>query len=160
MKSPNFVLRQWSKRMSRRSSLGMLAALATAVLIGCIQPVEHGGNATEQAAEKPTGPSVRMTIDFDDGLEKTYTLAWREKMTVLDALTAASVRPRGVTFEQRGAGASAMVTAIDSVANEPPTRHPSRNWLYSVNGKMADKSCGVYELSAADAVLWKFTVYE
>jgi hypothetical protein len=102
-----------------------------------------------QEAEK----TVRLTIDYGDSVEKSFTaLVWQEKLTVLGALEAAARHPRGITFKHRGSGASAFVTAIDDIANEGR----GRNWTYQVNGKRADKSCGVWELKAGDAVVWRY----
>jgi hypothetical protein len=35
-----------------------------------------------------------------------------------------------------------------------------KNWLYSVNGKMARVGAGAYQLESGDVVLWEFKVYE
>ncbi|HUE71743.1 MAG TPA: DUF4430 domain-containing protein [Pirellulaceae bacterium] len=105
--------------------------------------------AAEPAAEK----SVKLTIDYGDGVQKVFiALPWQEKMTVLAALEAAQKHPRGIKLAQQGSGERVLVTAIDELKNEGR----GRNWLYEVNGKLADKSAGVYELSAGDAVLWRF----
>jgi hypothetical protein len=50
------------------------------------------------------------------------------------------------------------LTRIDDLANE--TAREGKNWLYRVNGKLADKSAGAYVLSPGDVILWRFEVYE
>jgi hypothetical protein len=58
----------------------------------------------------------------------------------------------GIKFVHQGTGERILITAIDDLKNEGR----GSNWLYEVNGKLADKSAGIYELSAGDAVLWRF----
>jgi hypothetical protein len=76
-------------------------------------------------------------------------------MTVVDLLAAAAKHPHGITFETRGSGASTLVTRIGDLKNEGA----GRNWLYSVNGKLANVGAGAYKLGAGDAVLCEFKVY-
>jgi hypothetical protein len=106
------------------------------------------------ADERPK--TVKLVIDYGDGVEKHFTaLAWQEDVTVLDVLAAAQKHAHGIRYEFKGRGATTLVTKIDDVENEGN----GRNWLYQVNGKWADKSCGTFELQAGDAVLWKFDTY-
>lgn len=114
---------------------------AWVLLLGAVAPIT--------AAE----PTVSLTVDYGDGVEKKFTaLAWKEGLTVLDALSAAAKHPRGVKIDRRGNGELAFVTAIDDVKNDG-----GKNWLYFVNEKAADRSCGIYALKSGDAVVWKFT---
>ncbi|HEY2892744.1 MAG TPA: DUF4430 domain-containing protein [Pirellulales bacterium] len=112
------------------------------------------------AADKPAGKSssiVQLVIDYGDGAQLHFpALAWREGMTVLDALKAASSHPHGVKFAQKGSGSTAMVIKIADLANEGD----GRNWLYSVGDKQGEVSAGIHKLQPGDAVLWKFAVYE
>lgn len=133
--------------------------MALLMLGGCTPPSVESREGDAVAGENPTGPAVKLVIDFDDGFEKHYRLAWREGMTVLDALDAASRRARGVRFASKGTGDMAMVTAVDGVANEGGGGL-GRNWIYWVNGALAEKSCGVYEIRPEDVILWKFGKYE
>jgi hypothetical protein len=125
--------------LSRRWLL--LAAAWTAILAG------------SAAAQEPA-KTVRLTVDYGDGVQKVFSaLPWQAELTVLDALQAAARHPRGIKFTHRGSGASAFVTAIDDVKNEGR----GRNWTYLVNDKRADKSAGVWELKAGDAIVWRFS---
>lgn len=100
--------------------------------------------------------TVTVVIDYSDGVEKHFTaIEWKKGFTVLDAMGAAKAHPRGIRFEHRGDGATALLTAIDDLKNEGQ----GRNWIYRVNGKLADTSFGVRELAAGDSVLWKFEPY-
>jgi hypothetical protein len=128
----------------RRTMLALLAALTILSL----------AQAQEPATEKKV---VTLTIDYADGVQKTFkSLDWKEKQTVFDALQLAAKHPRGITFKHRGSGETVLVTAIDDVTNKAG----GNSWLYEVNGKLADRSCGVYELKPGDAVLWKFGSYK
>ena len=128
----------------------MCLALASVLLVA----------ADGRAADKPAVKSssiVQLVIDYGDGAQLHFpALAWREGMTVLDALKAASAHPHGVKFAQKGSGSTAMVTKIADLANEGD----GRNWLYSVNDKQGEVSAGIHKLHSGDAVLWKFAVYE
>jgi hypothetical protein len=126
-------------RFSRRRSQLLII---TALLVGAF-PLP----ATELEA------TVRLTVDYGDGVQKVFpSLAWQEGQTVLALLDAAAKHPRGIKFEHRGAGATTFVTSIDGQKNEGT----GRNWVYEVNGKPANKSCGVWTLKAGDQVLWRF----
>ena len=106
---------------------------------------------------KPSGEKVSLEIDFgDEGERKAYAVAWREGLTVADALTAVRGRTNDaspVTFAVQGSGPSAFLTALGGVANEGAG---GANWTYSVNGQRADRSFAVYELQPGDQVLWSF----
>ncbi|WP_425616772.1 DUF4430 domain-containing protein [Anatilimnocola sp. NA78] len=100
--------------------------------------------------------TVQLTIDYGDGSKRQFTaIPWKEKQTALEVLEAAAKHPRGVKFKHRGSGATVLVTAIDDLSNQAG----GNSWLYEVNGKLADRSCGVYEVQAGDTLLWKFGNY-
>ena len=106
------------------------------------------------AAESQT---VSVVIDYGDGVQKHFTaLAWKDGITVLDAMQAARQHPRGIAIESRGSGARTMLTRIDDLANEGA----GRNWIYRVNGKLADRGIGAYNLKLGDTVLWRFEKYQ
>ena len=111
-------------------------------------------------ASQPKAATVRLVVDFGDGVETHFkALPWREGMTALDALTAASKHPHGVTFKQRGSGGGALITQIGDVANEGGGRE-NKNWLFYVNDKQGTASAGKTALGAGDVALWRFQVYE
>jgi hypothetical protein len=141
----------------RHAGLNAIVGFLLLTMVGCKPPAAER-NGDYLPAEKPTGPAVALVIDFDDGLEKHYKLAADEPMTVLAALEAASKRERGIRYETKGSGEMAMVLSIDGLANEGGGK--GRNWIYWVNGQLAEKSCGVYEVRPNDVILWKFGTYE
>lgn len=104
--------------------------------------------------QENTSPAVRLTVDYGDGVQKTFTaLAWKSGQTVFDALQAAAQHPHGIRFDHRGTGESTFISAIDDCANEG---QGGRNWRYSVNDRPAQMSCGVTEIKAGDSILWHF----
>lgn len=74
-------------------------------------------------------------------------------MTVEDMLYTATQRGNAIKVGRQGSGAMSFLSSIDGIVNEGVG---GRNWVYSVNGKTADRSFAVYELSAGDRVLWQF----
>lgn len=112
--------------------------------------------AAESGQQPVASPTVRVVVDYSDGAEKHINaIAWKAGMTVLDAMDAAGKHPHGIAMKFRGKGATALLTRIDDVENEGA----GRNWVYRVNGKMADRGMGVFELQSGDAILWKFEKY-
>jgi hypothetical protein len=108
-------------------------------------------------AEEPVQPTISLTVDYGDGVSKSFAkIPWKEKQTVWDVLQAAVKHPRGIKLMHRGSGATTLVTQIDDLANEGR----GKNWLFEVNGKLGEKSCAVVELAAGDAVLWRFAEYQ
>jgi len=106
------------------------------------------------AAAQDTPPSVRLTIDYGDGVQKTFSaLEWKDKMTVFDALEAAEKHVRGIKVKHTGAGETVFITAIDDAVNEG---RGGRNWRYTVNDERASTSAGVAEVKAGDTILWRF----
>lgn len=103
------------------------------------------------AAEPAT---VQLIVDYGDGVLKQFPrLSWQEKQTVLDTLALAVKHPRGIKVATQGKGELTLVLAIDDLKNEGR----GKNWVYRVNGKLADRSCGVFEVQAGDAIEWKFS---
>jgi hypothetical protein len=97
-----------------------------------------------------------LVIDYSDGVQKHFThIAWKMGLTVQDALRLAQEHPRGIRCEFKGEGGTTLLTRIDDVVNQGR----GNNWLYRVNGKMGEVSCGIRKLDAGDTVLWKFEEY-
>ena len=101
------------------------------------------------AASDPR-PKVDLTIDFGGGRRIAFAaIAWHDGMTVADLMSAWP----NIAIKQKGAGESAFVTAIDDVENQGAD---GKNWTYSVNDQIADRSFAVYKLKPGDHVLWTF----
>lgn len=110
--------------------------------------------APSMAACQEATRTVRLTIDYGDGVEKSFTaLPWKEKLTVFGALEAAAQHSRGIRVAHSGSGETTFVTAIDDLANAGAG---GANWRYEVNGQRGSVSAGVFEVKANDAVVWRF----
>jgi len=126
-----------------RLILAFAALSAAGALLGAAQADPHETPAT-----------IRLIIDYSDGVEKHFTrLPWRRGMTVLDAMSLADDWPRDIDFEHRGAGATAFLTSIDDLENEGGR---GRNWLFSVNAEPATRSFGVVRVDPGDVIRWDF----
>ncbi len=136
--------------LNREFRCGLL--LVFSLVLASVVPASR----CQAADDKPAPKTVRMVLDYGDGVEKHFTkLAWSEGMTVLDALVAASKHRRGIKIQYRGKGATAFLTKIDDLENEGFTR----NWVYRVNNKLAQRSFGIFTLKPGDTILWKFGEY-
>jgi hypothetical protein len=106
------------------------------------------------AGAQDASRTIRLTIDYGDGVEKSFTrLEWKDKMTVFDALQAAEKHERGIKLKHTGGGETVFIVAIDDLENEG---QGGKNWRYNVNDQGARVSAGVAELKAGDAVVWRF----
>lgn len=132
------------KSTRRRWIFGVVVAFLVAI----------SAETTLTQADEPE--VVRLVIDYHDGVEKHFNaISWKSGMTVMDAMQVAKKHPRGISFEHKGKGATALLTKIDDVENEGR----GRNWLYRVNGEPGDRSMGIFELQAGDTILWRFDNY-
>ena len=110
-------------------------------------------------APKTSPKSVRLVIDYTDGVQKQFVLPWKQDITVFDAMNLAQANPHGIKFTYDGSTPDKyFLTQIDDVKNEG-SGSGKRNWLYSVNGMPADKSFGIYKLKPADKVSRKFSTF-
>lgn len=104
--------------------------------------------------------AVELVIDYGDGVQKRFTdIGWKESMTVLDVLKAAEKHSHGISIAAHGSGETAMVTKIDDETNQGGATG-AKNWIFRINGRLGDESCGVTAVRAGDTVLWKFGAYE
>jgi Domain of unknown function (DUF4430) len=104
--------------------------------------------SSEKLAERPS--YVTIAIEFGDEKPTLRNqVPWSPGMTVRSLLTSASFG----TLAEKGRGESAFLVGIAGVQNEGAG---GRNWMYSVNGKRADRSFAIYQLQPNDHVLWSF----
>ena len=87
-----------------------------------------------------------------------FEVTWSPGLTVRDLMLTAQDEG-ALTFEETGEGDAAMLTAIGDTTNEGAGTD-SQNWIFRVNGKMADRSFAIYELEKGDIVSWEFSTYE
>ena len=142
------------RRRGRRALVAGLAAIGWAV--GLLWSIASPAVAADQDAAK----TVQMVVDFGDGVEIHFTrLPWKEGQTVADAVALTDARPHGAKFTRIGAGETMLVTQIGDVKNEGGGAD-RRNWLYQLNGKLAENGIGAQTLAPGDIVLWKFNRHE
>lgn len=138
-----------------------VVALAAVVVLQAVRR-DHLPDRTRTvgpAGGSPAG-SVRLHIDFGDGVQKHFTaLPWQNGMTVADVLDLAAGHPRGVRYAVDGSGESALLASIDGLQNQG-AGSTARNWIYYVNGVRADRSFAVCPVKPFDTVLWTFVAYE
>jgi hypothetical protein len=126
----------------------------SALALACLLWISAGDHLVRAASEAAS--TCALIIDYGDGVQKHFPQApWREGMTVLDLLEFAKGHPRGIRFEYRGKGATAFLTQIDDLKNEGR----GRNWVYRINGRLADRSFALQRLQPKDQVIWEFGEY-
>jgi hypothetical protein len=141
-------MRRGRRVLLRAGAVGVAVVLAGGLVVG-------GAVADEKAAATKT---VRLVVDYGDGVEKHFTaLAWKEGLSVLEALGLAKGHSRGITFEYKDFGGDLgyLITKIDDLENEGGGSG-ARNWVYRVNDKLGTEACNRRELQADDVVRWTF----
>jgi hypothetical protein len=114
-------------------------------------PGQQKANLPTPVPKNDPRPKVWLTVDFGNGDRTAFSpIAWQDGMTAAD-LTKAWMPV--IPIKQKGEGESAFVTAIKDVENQGAD---GKNWTYTVNGQMADRSFEVYKLKPDDHVLWTF----
>jgi hypothetical protein len=104
------------------------------------------------AGEATSGPTVSLVIDYGDGRRTEFEpIAWRKGMTVYDVTS--ETERYDLKLKTLGTGESAFLANLDGIENEGAD---GRNWTYSVDGKVGDRSFAVFELQPDDQVLWTF----
>jgi hypothetical protein len=113
-------------------------------------PQKAGSPADTNTDDGSARQHVSLTIDFGNGHTKDIVdVPWHARMTAADVLAGSP----DVTVEQKGSGKGALLTSINRTANEGID---GKNWTFSVNDRLADRSFAIYELQPGDHVLWTF----
>jgi hypothetical protein len=115
--------------------------------------------AAAQPTQAEPAKNVSLVVDYGDGVAKHFRFAWKEDMTVQDAIDLAQANPHGLKYRSTGSGATAFLTQIDDVRNEGAGAD-KKNWQFWINGQRAERGFGVFKLARGDKVLWKFAVFE
>ena len=114
--------------------------------------------ADEQPSATAGRQTVRLVVDYHDGVEKHFTdISWKKGITVFDLLQLAKNHPHGIAFRSTGSGATLFVTSIDGLNNQGGGPQ-DKNWIYSINGKKGTRSCAVQDLKAGDIVQWTYDI--
>jgi hypothetical protein len=151
---------------SRTNPLALIRFAILGVILSAIAACQRASTSDSPAAEHDSielaavgEPAVELVIDYGDGAQRRFTrIPHEDGMTALAAMRFVAKHPRGGSFESTGSGSAALVTRIDDLANEAGA--DGKNWLYRINGKLADKSCDAYVLSPGDVILWRFEKFD
>ncbi len=133
----------------------LLGLVLAAIVWSRSRNVRHTPDPTEAKMPTPIAksdsrPKVTLSINYGNGRRIEFAaIAWHEGMTAADLTKAWP----NISVKQQGEGESALVVAIDDIENQGDGQ---KNWTYSVNGQMADRSFAVYKLHPDDRVLWTF----
>lgn len=148
--------------VSTSRSAMVLPLILVALLVGvlAVRFVNERLLAPTDVASPPDDPAGLVTLTRQSpGAEPVAAdVPWRPGDTVLDATRAAGLYAPDLWASQwRGEGEMAFLTELGGVPNEGAD---GRNWLFSVNGELADRGAGAVELQANDRVLWSLDEYE
>jgi len=131
--------------------LFIAAVVMTGVtLAGCGQP----DMALLEPEDAKVAGTVDLEIDFQSQREKIEVpIPCSADSTVFSILTRAK-NLDDLDFESRGNGpASRFVTSIGGVENQAAA---GDNWVFRVNGELADRGCGEVSVKPGDHVQWSF----
>ena len=111
------------------------------------------------SAAPATGETVRLVVDYGDGVSKVFkAITWTKGMTVEDLLKEAKKTPHGITYDAKGIGSSFLVKKIDDLVNEG-SGADKKSWQYWVNTEYADVGAGTKIVQPDDVVTWRFDIY-
>lgn len=129
--------------------ISLVLGLAVSVSLARYQPQTTGDHMFR---------SVQLVVSYGDDVEKRWgMLRWTQGMTALDAMKLAAAKPvpLGLAFDSVGTGERAFVKAIDGLTNEGG-KPGQRNWVFSINDRRGDRSCGATVLEAGDTLTWTY----
>ncbi len=115
---------------------------------------------SEVRAQSPTQPTVmdKLRLKIVSGEEKQmFEIESSEKLkTVSDLLKHVAEANESFKYKSRGSGRTFFITEINGQKNEGAR---GRNWIYTVNGKLGNKSAGLFEIKAGDEIEWNLKRY-
>ena len=115
---------------------------------------------SEVRAQSPTQLTVmdKLRLKIVSGEEKQmFEIESSEKLkTVSDLLKHVAEANESFKYKSRGSGRTFFITEINGQKNEGAR---GRNWIYTVNGKLGNKSAGLFEIKAGDEIEWNLKRY-
>lgn len=115
---------------------------------------------SEVRAQSPTQLTVmdKLRLKIVSGEEKQmFEIESSEKLkTVSDLLKHVAEANETFKYKSRGSGRTFFITEINGQKNEGAR---GRNWIYTVNGKLGNKSAGLFEIKAGDEIEWNLKRY-
>jgi hypothetical protein len=132
----------------------VLFACAICFACGCEKTSQSGAVIDDNS---PVIGNVQLEIEFNSERENIkIEVPCTSDSTVFTVLELAQKNGE-LKFESNGRGADMrFVTSIGGVDNLAAA---GDNWVYRVNGKLGDKSSGLYSVKPGDDVLWVFGEY-
>ena len=131
----------------------LLLLAAVVMLAGCDQP----DTALLTPEDAKVAGTVDLEIDFQSQKKNIQVaIPCSADSTVFSILTRAQ-NLGDVKFESRGSSPeSRFVTSIGGVKNQAAA---GDNWVFRVNGELADRGCGEFSVRPGDQVQWMFGKY-
>lgn len=129
--------------------------MALACVLALVAALRLWPEATDAPARAASAaPAGRATVQLDDGesAPQSIHVPW-DAGTALELLRRAGERDPAFAPEVD----MAMVTAIGGRRNQGAE---GRNWLFEVNGRLAEVGAGAAPVRAGDRVLWRFAKSE
>ena len=109
----------------------------------------------EVQAQRDTQPTAmdKLRLKIVSGEEKQmFEIESPERLkTVSDLLKHVADTNESFNYKSRGSGRTFFITEINGQKNEGAR---GRNWIYTVNGKLGNKSAGLFEIKAGDEIEW------
>ena len=131
----------------------LLLLAAVVMLAGCDQP----DTALLTPEDAKVAGTVDLEIDFQSQKKNIQVaIPCSADSTVFSILTRAQ-NLGDVKFESRGSSPeSRFVTSIGGVKSQAAA---GDNWVFRVNGELADRGCGEFSVRPGDQVQWMFGEY-
>lgn len=142
---PNFSVSRFG--VFKVTTSVLFAAIALLVAVGCEQVKEAEAAATPRSAG-----TVQLIIKAPQKDELVVDVPCSDDSTVFSIMERAK-NMGDLNFESRGKGDTVFLDSIQGVENGGAS---GDNWVYRVNGELADKSCGVFEVAPKDEIVWSY----
>lgn len=145
------------KNMKNTRSLILQPTLIFALVISLVACNPNQENQAQDQAEVSYPGEVSITIQ--DGKSKSrLTVLVAEKSNLLSIMEAQKIEQK-LSFEVKGEGDMTFVESLNGVKNEGPG-DDKHNWLFAVNGRLANQGIGQLQISANDSVTWCFLLWK
>ena len=130
--------------------------LAILLLIGALAGCDSRPAAQKFNSSGTDVGTVQLEIDFGGRRKKiSVDVPCSADSTVFRILERAR-NLEDLSFTSTGTGESAFVRSFDGVENEGAD---GDNWVFRVNEKLGNRSCGVFPVQPGDRVLWVLGEY-
>ena len=141
----NWLIMQYHLRLIRVSLV-----LAMLLVFSCDRP----GQTTDLPA---TAGQVSIEVRFAGN--KPMTEPINAGQTTLLELMSDMQQSNKLHFETSGKGDMTMIQSISEQPNEG-AGDDKKNWLFSVNGQIAQKGAGQFQLQDGDQIVWCFLLWK